>query len=319
MFAHWHIRCILTWAALERWIAQHHGQWREHTTCLRNIIAMNAHRTTLQGEISPRTETDTHFAAELFKAPIVVRYLAAFIMSVFATAVAVSVDSAVAIPNLSLVFVIPVVVAAVTFGLGPSLFSAILGALAYNFFLTEPRYTLIVDDPANIWAIGLLFVVGCIASAVASTARHRADDAALLKRQAATLQTYSRDMLVADNARAMLSISSNALEALFEVPVVVMIMSKTAVDRIEKRGKFELLDAEFEAARSSLATGKVAAGMYPFDTSRFDFWPVTTSTGQQAVIGLAFDPDERPLTPGTLVEIVGSVLALALERQRLRT
>lgn len=30
-------------------------------------------------------------------------------------------------------------------------------ALAYNFLLTEPRCTLIVDDPANVWAIGLLF------------------------------------------------------------------------------------------------------------------------------------------------------------------
>ena len=116
-------------------------------------------------------------------------------------------------------------------------------------------------------------------------------------------------MLAADNARAMLSVSSSALEVLFEVPLVVMIMSRTAVDLIEKRGRFELLDAEFEAARSSLATSKVVpAGMYPFDTSRFDFWPVTTLTGQQAVIGLAFDPDERPFTPGTLVEIVGRFL-----------
>ncbi|WP_352509179.1 DUF4118 domain-containing protein [Mesorhizobium sp. M0048] len=51
---------------------------------------------------------------------------------------------------------------------------AILGALAYNFFLTEPRHTLIVDDPANIWAIGLLFVVGLVVSGVAFTSRRRA-------------------------------------------------------------------------------------------------------------------------------------------------
>ncbi len=103
-----------------------------------------------------------------------------------------------AIPNLSLVFVIPAHRRRVTFGFGASFFSAILGALAFNFFLTEPRYTLNVDDPANIWAIALLFVVGCIASPLASIARRRADDAALLRRQAATLQTYSRDALAAE-------------------------------------------------------------------------------------------------------------------------
>ncbi|WP_315836211.1 DUF4118 domain-containing protein [Bradyrhizobium prioriisuperbiae] len=97
---------------------------------------------TSQREIRPLTGTDPIPALDLFKAPLVLRYLAAFLMTALATVVAVAVDSNVTIPNLSLVFVIPVIIAAVTFGFGSSFFSAILGALAYNFFLTEPRYTL---------------------------------------------------------------------------------------------------------------------------------------------------------------------------------
>jgi K+-sensing histidine kinase KdpD len=82
----------------------------------------------------------------------VARYLASFAMTAIATIVAVGVDLTVTIPNLSLVFVVPVIIAGISLGLGPSLLSAILGALAFNFFLTEPRYSLAVDDPANIWA-----------------------------------------------------------------------------------------------------------------------------------------------------------------------
>lgn len=59
----------------------------------------------------------------------------------------------------------------------------------------------------------------------------------------------------------------------------------------------------------------VRAGIYPAVTSRFDFWPVATAAGQRAVIGLAFDPDERPSKPDTLVDIVRSVLELAPDRQ----
>jgi hypothetical protein len=59
----------------------------------------------------------------------VVRYLASFAMTAVATAVAVGVDSKVTIPNLSLIFVVPVIIAGVSLGLGPSLCSAILGAL----------------------------------------------------------------------------------------------------------------------------------------------------------------------------------------------
>jgi hypothetical protein len=45
---------------------------------------------------------------------------------------------------------------------------------------------------------------------------------------------------------------------------------------------------------------------------------MTTAEGQNAVIGLAFDPDERPSEPDRLVNIVGSVLALVLDRQHAR-
>jgi hypothetical protein len=247
------------------------------------------------------------------------RYLASIAMTAAATVVAVGVDSKVTIPNLSLVFVVPVIIAGVGLGLGPSLCSAILGALAFNFFLTEPRYSLAVDDPANVWAIGLLFVVGLIVSSVAFTSRQRATEVALLRRQATVLQGYSRDVVAADNTNAIVSITSRALAALFQVPVVVMLFSEDKVVSREQVGDVEPQEAELEAARSSLATGTVArSGVYPDLASRFDFWPVETAEGQKAVIGLAFDPDERPPAPDTLVNIVVRVLALVLDRQHVR-
>ncbi|MEK1890657.1 MAG: DUF4118 domain-containing protein [Phyllobacterium sp.] len=248
--------------------------------------------------------------------PGVVGYVASFVMTAVATIVAIGVDRGVTIPNLSLVFVVPVIIAGVGFGLGPSLGSAVLGALAYNFFLTEPRYTLVVNDPANIWAIGLLFLVGLIVSGVAFTARRRAADAAFLRKQASILQGYSRDVVVADNAQAIVSITAQALAVLFQVPVVVMLMTESEVVSVKILGGVEPMEAEFEAARSSLRTGTVTpAGLYPTLSSRFDFWPVAPSVGERAVIGLAFDPDERPSAPDTWVDIVGGVFALALYRQ----
>jgi K+-sensing histidine kinase KdpD len=212
-----------------------------------------------------------------------------------------------------------VIIAGVSLGLGPSLCSAILGALAFNFFLTEPRYSLAVDDAANIWAIGLLFVVGLIVSGVAFTSRQRATEAALLRRQTTVLQGYSRDVVAAGNAKAIVSITSQALAALFQVPAVVMLVSEDKVVSLERVGDVEPQEAELEAARSSLATGTVMrSDVYPNLASRFDFWPVQTAEGQNAVIGLAFDPDERPATPDTLVNIVVRVLALVLERQHAR-
>ncbi|MFB9979262.1 DUF4118 domain-containing protein [Mesorhizobium kowhaii] len=273
----------------------------------------------LRGDIALLPDANPLLGSALWEVAATVRYLASFAMTAVAAVVAVGVDSRVAIPNISLVFVVPVIVAAISLGLGPSLCSAILGALAYNFFLTEPRYTLIVDDPANVWAIGLLFVVGLIVSAVAFTSRRRATDAALLRRQATVLQGYSRDVVAADNTKAIVSITAQALAALFQVPVVVILVVEGKDASVERVGDIEPQEAEIEAVRSSLATGLFSpAGVYPALASRFDFWPVATAEGQGAAIGLAFDPDERPSAPATLVDIVGRFLALALDRQHFR-
>jgi K+-sensing histidine kinase KdpD len=269
-----------------------------------------------QQDISPAPDTDPLFG------PIAsewLRYLASIAMTAVATVVAVGVDSKVTIPNLSLVFVVPVIIAGVSLGLGPSFCSAVLGALAFNFFLTEPRYSLAVDDAANIWAIGLLFVVGLIVSGVAFTSRQRATEAALLRRQAAVLEGYSRDVVAADNTNAIVSITSRSLAALFQVPAVVMLVTGGKVVSIEQAGGVEPREAELEAARSCLETGtEMRGGVYPNLDSRFDFWPVKTAEGHNAVIGLAFDPDERPSSPDAPVNIVGRILALVLERQHAR-
>ncbi|MDX8450321.1 DUF4118 domain-containing protein [Mesorhizobium captivum] len=274
----------------------------------------------LRQSTTPPPDADPLVGSMLWEAPAAVRYLASAAMTAIATALAVGIDSRVTIPNLSLVFVVPVVLAAVGLGLGPSLCSAVLGALAYNFFLTEPRYTLVVDDPANVWAIALFFVVGLTVSGVAFTSRRRADKAALLRRQAAVLQDYSREVAAAKNVKTIISLTSQALAALFQVPVVLIFFMNGKVVSVDGVGGAEPREVEIASARSSLATGLVvSAGVYPALESRFDFWPVaTTAGGPRAAIGVSFNPDERPSAPSTLVDIVARLLVLALDRQHFR-
>jgi hypothetical protein len=101
-----------------------------------------------------------------------------------------------------------------------------------------------------------------------------------IHRLATVLQSYSHDVVAADNTNAIVSITSQALTALFQVPVVVMLVPEGRVVSLEQVGDVELQEAELEAARSSLATGTVErSGVYPNLASRFDFWPVETDEG----------------------------------------
>ncbi len=248
--------------------------------------------------------------------PVLMQYLVALILTVFASAIAVGVDSAIAIPNVSMIYVVPVVIAAAAFGTGPSLFSAVLGALSYNYFLTEPRYTFTVNGPANIWAIGLLFLVGLIVSGVAFVSSRKASEAAELQRQAEILQRFGTDMTAIGSMRSAASLTSGALSALFAAPAVVMVVLDGQLQLVHGTDVAELNQAERDAAHSALSTGTtVHSGVYPDLQSRFDFWPVMTGGSAVAVIGVVFPPDERPALADMSIDVVRSLFAMAMSRK----
>lgn len=245
------------------------------------------------------------------------RYFASVGMTAIATIVAIGVDRHVSIPNVSLIFVVPVIVSAINLGLGPSVLSAVLGSLAYNFFLTDPRYTLMVDDPAYIWAIGLLLMIGLIVSGVAFTSRRHAREAALLRQQSSTLRHYTSDVMKADSAEAIAVSAARTASSLFRVPAVVIIATEDGIALTETSGGLTPQAWELDAARSTLNTKtSVRGGVYPDVESRFDFWPFDSTEPEHVILGIAFDPNDRPQSPDEAVQILGNVTVLALARQR---
>ena len=138
-------------------------------------------------------------------------------------------------------------------------------------------------------------------------------------RRVSILQRYTHELAAADNVKAVVSVASRALSALFQVPAVVILISEGRVVLLERVGEVEPQEADLEAARSSLTAGTVMPSeVYPNVSSRFDFWPVETAEAQKAVVGLAFDPDERPSKPDELVSIIVRLLALVLDREHAR-
>jgi two-component system sensor histidine kinase KdpD len=232
-----------------------------------------------------------------------------------ATLAAIVVDRQLAVPNLSLIFVLPVVVSAAAFGWGPALTAAGAGALAYNFFLLEPRYTLRVADPANVWALVLLVSVAAVVSAVAATSRRRTVEALEAAAQARALHALARNLVGETDRAGVAARCAEALGRLFRAPAVVLLFDGQAFEGGEGAG---LVEADLEAARWSLASGLATrGGAYPQGEARFDFWPVTTPQRQRAVIGLKISGSEagRPAAPEQLVEIVSGYLAVALDRE----
>jgi K+-sensing histidine kinase KdpD len=91
------------------------------------------------------------------------RLLAAYLLALAlpaATAVVMIPFRAEHAPVAAIVLVAPVVLIAVLGATGPALAAALTAGLAYDLFLTEPYYQLVIDDPDDITATVTLLAVG---------------------------------------------------------------------------------------------------------------------------------------------------------------
>lgn len=73
--------------------------------------------------------------------------------------------------SLSLFFVVPIVVAAIRYGLVPALVGSMLSVAAINFLFVPPRFTFVVARPQDFAALLLLAAVGVLVSVIAQRAR----------------------------------------------------------------------------------------------------------------------------------------------------
>ncbi len=104
-------------------------------------------------------------------------YLVGLALVGLVTVFGVLIHGLIAPTNLVMLFLLAVVIVALRWGLGPSIFSALVSVLAFDFFLVPPRHTLAVSDTQYLLTFFGLLITGVVISTLASRARQRADEA----------------------------------------------------------------------------------------------------------------------------------------------
>lgn len=244
-----------------------------------------------------------------------IQYATTLLMVAVATLLAFVVDHIIAAPNLTLIFVLPVVVAATFFEWGPALVAAIGGVLAFDFFFTQPYYSLRISSPSDLWAAALLLVIAAIVSTVAAESRRRAIEARRAAERAAALQTLAHAVIEGRPGSEVISAAASALHRIFKAPAVVFVNRSGVLSPEATAGGPELTQAVMNAANGAMANEVRARGeTYPYDLSPFDLWPIKTPGGSRLVLGVDFSrgADGRPKAPEQLVDVVAGYLAAAL-------
>lgn len=245
-------------------------------------------------------------------------YLEGMLTTAVATATGVFIDAHIVLPNISLVFVVPVLVAAARHGLVPSLWVSTLSVLAYNFFFLPPLYEFTIRDPANVVALFFFMVVAAFASALAAATRSQTESARREARTTAELYAFSSKIAGVIDLYDLLWIVVTHLARLLNAEVVILMPQD---GRLESSAAFppdsEFTDADLAAARWSWeADHPTGRGTDTLPGGRWLFVPIRTSRSAIGVIGVLSLKEGRELGTADrrLLEAVGNQAAVAIER-----
>lgn len=109
-----------------------------------------------------------------------------------------------ALANASMLYLAAVLASAVFDGVGAGVLSALLAALASNFFFTEPRFSFQVADGGDLVALAIFLVVGVTTGAMAGRIRDQARGAVARMAALRTLYDFSRRVGAAKTVDALL-------------------------------------------------------------------------------------------------------------------
>lgn len=226
------------------------------------------------------------------------------------------------LPNISLIFLTAVLFSAVAWGLWPSLLSALLSVLAYNFFFLPPLYSFTIADPANVLALIIFFVVAIITSNLAARTREQALTASARANTTAELYAFSRKLAGTATLDDVLWATAYQVAFMLKVRVVTLLPDESG--RLEVRAGYppedEIDEADLAAARWTWDHNHAAGrGADTLPGGKRLFLPLRTGRGAVGVIGIDRDREGAVLSPEErrLLDALADQAAIAVERTRL--
>lgn len=199
--------------------------------------------------------------------------------------------------------------------------SSVLGVLVFNFFFTEPYYSLVAYSPEYPVTFVIMLIVALIASTIAARAKRESRRAEMREKRIYILYQVEKDLLAVKNIDQVAEVSAKDISRLFGTSVITCLANfngELNIRHIEGNGNFESnsdKSACMEAFQSGMPCG---AGTPLFSDSRAYYFPISGQGGVLGVIGIVLQEHVQLAdTQKLILDTVGAQIALVLERERL--
>lgn len=247
-------------------------------------------------------------------------YAGAMLLVAVSTAVGLLIASRWGNSPVVMLYLLPVLAAAIYAGLGPGLVAAVTSALAFNYFFTAPYRTFVIHSPADIVTVAMLFLVAAVCSQLAASVRRQARIATDHAMRNATIAGFSRRLLPLREEVDVARDSAEQLAVLFDCHLVVLNDRESVQIIASTAHQTRLSPADLAAATYTLQTGERSGrGEKRAPQADWQFHPVASGDAVLSVVGLAREDGSPPVLEqnSLLLESLLDQMALALERTRL--
>jgi two-component system, OmpR family, sensor histidine kinase KdpD len=224
------------------------------------------------------------------------------------------------LPDLVMLYLLAVALAAARFGRGPSVVAATLSILAFDFFFIPPYFTFIVSEERHVLTFALMLVVGLLTSALTLRIRRQEHQARGREERTAALYKLSRDLSSAVDAREAALATCRHASAIFQGAAAVFTPdeSGTLVAVAASPADLPMGASDHHAVAQAFAQGRPAGrGTDAQPGARLTCVPLRS--GPEPCGVLAFAPRQPALTveQRPFLDAFARQAALALERARL--
>jgi len=136
------------------------------------------------------------------------------------------------ITNMALLYLLPVLYAAIRYGRGPSVFAAILAVLTFNFGFVPPFFTFAVADLRYLFVFAVFLIVALITGTLASRLRIQAERARRREERTAILYALSRQMAAETDMQKLLDTVVKAVYDALGTSAVIYIPDEAGIFKV---------------------------------------------------------------------------------------
>jgi two-component system sensor histidine kinase KdpD len=162
--------------------------------------------------------------------------------------------------NLIMVYLLGVVVAAMTCGRGPSLLTAVASVLAFDFFFVPPRFTFAVSDTQYVVTFAIMLGVALVISRLTTRMRDHAALARDLERRAGLMLALSQRLAEARGVDVAAQTAERAVTELLDCDAAVLVPDANGSLRHSGKSFAAFLDAKGLGAAQWVFENGHAAG-----------------------------------------------------------